>query len=368
MLRTLALAALLLVAALPAQTADTSQPFQINGFGPYRFGMSMKQALAADPKGRQAVCKLKKSRPTCVEKKERLFGRAAIIQALFSEKTNRLHKVRISFDHFKAPTGSQACSLSRRVVFRGLVRRYGTEVLKHPVVSIGLVWRKANGRTVSFFPLCIALDKGLVVVVVDSESGYYQKAVSKLKRRAQRGDAVSQYNLGIMYANGQGVPKNYREAVRWYRKAALQGHPEAQHNLGGMYASGRGVPKNYREALRWFSKAALRGVPRAQLNLGIMYEFGKGTPRNYRKAVKWYRRAAMQGNVTAQYNLGGMYWQGRGVPKNYVMAYYWRSLAASTGNKRAAKGLDILEKQMTPADVSKAQAMAAKWRPKKVKR
>ncbi|MDP4855337.1 MAG: SEL1-like repeat protein, partial [Schleiferiaceae bacterium] len=40
---------------------------------------------------------------------------------------------------------------------------------------------------------------------------------------ADQGYAQAQYNLGIMYANGQGVPKSDKEAVKWYRKAAEQG-------------------------------------------------------------------------------------------------------------------------------------------------
>jgi uncharacterized protein len=36
----------------------------------------------------------------------------------------------------------------------------------------------------------------------------------------------AQYNLGVMYAIGQGVPEDDAEAVKWYRKAAEQGHAE----------------------------------------------------------------------------------------------------------------------------------------------
>ena len=32
-----------------------------------------------------------------------------------------------------------------------------------------------------------------------------------------------QYNLGLLYHHGRGVPQDYAEAMRWYRKAAEQG-------------------------------------------------------------------------------------------------------------------------------------------------
>ena len=69
---------------------------------------------------------------------------------------------------------------------------------------------------------------------------------------AEQGNAVAQFNLGVMYANGQGVPKDDAEAARWYRLAAEQGHDGAQVNLGIMYDNGEGVPKDPAEAVRWY--------------------------------------------------------------------------------------------------------------------
>ena len=40
---------------------------------------------------------------------------------------------------------------------------------------------------------------------------------------AKQGDGYAQYNLGVMYDKGVGVPENNTEAVKWYRKAADQG-------------------------------------------------------------------------------------------------------------------------------------------------
>jgi len=59
---------------------------------------------------------------------------------------------------------------------------------------------------------------------------------------AEQGYAGAQYDLGQMYAEGQGVPQDDAEAVTWYRRAAEQGYAPAQGNLGVMYDNGRGVP------------------------------------------------------------------------------------------------------------------------------
>ena len=73
---------------------------------------------------------------------------------------------------------------------------------------------------------------------------------------AEQGNATAQYNLGVMYYNGQGVPQDYKEAVRLYRLAAEQGLARAQSNLGVMYRKGRGVPQDYKEADKWWRLAA----------------------------------------------------------------------------------------------------------------
>ena len=92
--------------------------------------------------------------------------------------------------------------------------------------------------------------------------------IDALRVRAEAGDAEAQFNLGVLYNNGDGVPQDDAEAVRWYRLAADQGYADAQYNLGVMYATGEGVPQDDAEALRWYRLAADQGHAGAQHNLG----------------------------------------------------------------------------------------------------
>jgi len=91
-----------------------------------------------------------------------------------------------------------------------------------------------------------------------------------LKRKAEQGDAVAQYNLGVMYADGEGVAQNDAEAVQWFRKAAEQGLAGAQFNLGQMYRLGRGVVQSDAEAVQWYRKAAEQGHGDAQKVLAAL--------------------------------------------------------------------------------------------------
>ena len=39
--------------------------------------------------------------------------------------------------------------------------------------------------------------------------GVTPEKVKEYRQAAEQGDAMAQYNLGVMYAKGDGVPKNY---------------------------------------------------------------------------------------------------------------------------------------------------------------
>ena len=58
-------------------------------------------------------------------------------------------------------------------------------------------------------------------------AGDYTKAVEYYQKAAEQGNAAAQYNLGVYYYNGEGVPQSYTEAVKWFKKAAEQGHAKA---------------------------------------------------------------------------------------------------------------------------------------------
>ena len=97
------------------------------------------------------------------------------------------------------------------------------------------------------------------------ESGYaayrrgdYQTALRILRPLAENGDARAQFNVGVMYSEGQGVPQDHAEAGKWYRLSAEQGYAQAQYNLGLWYARAEGTSQDDVRAHMWFNLAATR--------------------------------------------------------------------------------------------------------------
>ena len=63
--------------------------------------------------------------------------------------------------------------------------------------------------------------------------------VAAVQKAAEQGDALAQSNLGRMYVDGIGVPKDEAQAVYWLQKAAAQGQLKAQETLGQMHTDGK---------------------------------------------------------------------------------------------------------------------------------
>ncbi len=104
------------------------------------------------------------------------------------------------------------------------------------------------------------------------QRGDYATALTEFRPLAQQGDADAQYNLGLMYFEGRGVPQEDAEALSWFRRSAEQGDALAQFALGVMYLEGRGVPQDYAQAYMWVNLAVVQGREDARKARDILAE------------------------------------------------------------------------------------------------
>ena len=196
----------------------------------------------------------------------------------------------------------------------------------------------------------------------------YPRTISRLppgiEKAAEQGVAAAQYNLGVMYANGQGVAANPQEASKWFLKAADQGVVDAANGLGRMYYEGEGAFKNYAEAEKWYRKAADQGVASAAFNLGVMYDLGQGVPKDYARGAQ----VVSQGRRPGICRRDGeprhpLLQRPRREARSRAVLRVVRAGAETRRSPRAASCSPQRANKLKPGDLKKAQALAAEWQP-----
>ncbi|MFH1023519.1 MAG: SEL1-like repeat protein [Planctomycetota bacterium] len=163
--------------------------------------------------------------------------------------------------------------------------------------------------------------------------------IPTIRKRAEKGDAKAQCELGRRIQTGTGVEKNEAEAVGWFRKSAEQGDADGQYELGNCFDEGKGTNSNSAEAAAWYRKAAEKGHAGSQLSIGLVCIGGIGVEKDVVEGVKWLRKSAGQANAGAQLMLGILYYSGQDVKQDYAEAVKWFHKAADRGNAEAQNQL-----------------------------
>jgi len=177
--------------------------------------------------------------------------------------------------------------------------------------------------------------KGVIAYI----QGDYATALNILRPMAEQGDMYAQEELGTLYYEGAGVPRDNVRAHMWKNVAAWL----ATGNSKATYIKIRDDTPSAEDSLR------AKGV--------IAYIQG-----DYATALNILRPMAEQGDMYAQEWMGTLYYEGAGVPQDNVRAHMWKNVAASlaTGNTKASyiEARDDIAKQMTAAQITRARDMA----------
>jgi TPR repeat protein len=102
------------------------------------------------------------------------------------------------------------------------------------------------------------------------KQGKFEQARRSYEEAAAAGYALSFYNLGVIYINGEGVPRSPKKAEDQFRRSAELSRQNAEKgDMVSMfyYASwleqGIGVAKDAKAASEWFRRSARAGYPPA---------------------------------------------------------------------------------------------------------
>ena len=141
------------------------------------------------------------------------------------------------------------------------------------------------------------IDLGFIYETVDKQydTAYqaYQKGLSAQTTLS------SQYNQGLIFQYGKGLPVDVSKATDHLLLAAKAGSSYAMLELGDIYLF-KTTDKQEAEALNWYQKAAKSGQAEAYYRLGLMTETGIATDVNYPLAIKYYEKADKLGYVSAK--------------------------------------------------------------------
>ena len=193
----------------------------------------------------------------------------------------------------------------------------------------------------------------------------------------------NEFVIGTIFKNGYGVPQNLNIAFDWFYKSAgagfwtffndkdENGDPRAQYELSLMYKNGEGVKQDIRKYKRWHSlcgetackygrnffmnKDTANALEMFQLGaevenaealntLGLWYLYGRGVKTNYKKALDLLIKSVSieEDNAAAYRGLGDIYLNGYNIVEpNSEKALEYYHKAAKQGDENA---LEVLHK------------------------
>lgn len=196
-----------------------------------------------------------------------------------------------------------------------------------------------------------------------------EKAAYWFRKEADLQDSEGAFNLGLLYAKGFGVERDFTQAAEWMEKAVAWGDPDgstpakqyremaenlkkaeegdaaAMFELAGGYMmlggslDQAGPGEDYAESLKWAQKAVDAGNPAGYWALALAYEHGRGVKQDDKKAVELYRKGAEAGNDRCQHSYGCRLINGEGVKKDAKAALKLFEESADQGYGLACKAL-----------------------------
>ena len=126
--------------------------------------------------------------------------------------------------------------------------------------------------------------------------------------------------LGRFHLRGEGVEQNYAKALRWFKLGLQNGDSFCQYEIGLMYLLGLGVPKDPVTAAEYFKAAAKQDWPAAQVHLGKLF-LDQG---DLNTAVSYFELGSRHGHIEAIYHLAEIHNNGVGRERScgLATAYY----------------------------------------------
>jgi TPR repeat protein len=215
---------------------------------------------------------------------------------------------------------------------------------------------------------------------VARQLGDIERARKLLEDAVRDGDVRAAWELGRMYADGDGVKQNQQLAFEYFGAIADSHADESTGTvqarfvanafvrLGGYYLTGipnSNVKPDVVRAYQTFDYAAKYfGDRDAQYHVGRMYLDAQGVHKDTKLATRWLSSAAGKGQYQAQAVFGALLFQGKYVPRDAARGLMWLKLARDAATPEETWITDQYTaawEQATPDERTRALDLLKRW-------
>jgi uncharacterized protein len=210
--------------------------------------------------------------------------------------------------------------------------------------------------------------------------GDIEAARKKLEEAARDGDVAAAWELGRIYADGDGVTQNHQLAFAYFSGIAdshadeLPGTARARFvansfvRLASYYLTGipnSNIKPDLVRAREMFDyPAKYFGDRDAQYHLGRMYLDGQGVGKDTKQAARWLFTAANKGQYEAQAVFGALLFEGKSVPRDAARGLMYMVLALDAASSKETWIADLYASalsQATPDELTRALDLVRRW-------
>ena len=158
-------------------------------------------------------------------------------------------------------------------------------------------------------------------------------AISVVRQMADAGNAEAAFRLGRYY-HLESSEVDYASALRYYQMASAENHAWATNNLGLLYRDGLGVPRDKDKAHEYFQRAASQHNPWAYVNLA---DAAFGSEKDANKGIEWLEEGGKNQCTLCLIEQASIYHAGAyGVTRDSGKTLSLLNKAAALGDAQAA--------------------------------
>lgn len=159
--------------------------------------------------------------------------------------------------------------------------------------------------------------------------------IENLTRKAEEGDMKAMWMLARLFLTGDVVvPADTVRSVEWFSKLSDAGEPSAAFILGDIYTKQNNQEKAksaYGKAYRTYSELAARNDQEALYWQGYMELNALGVSQDAAGGISKLEKAATSGIIPAAYQLFKIYTKGIGTPADEARALFYATQLADEG-------------------------------------